>query len=156
MKKSHDSYPIIAHNFQMCDCEASWRRLAKLWRVVTIGRWAREKPSAVYKRSNKAIFQCRLEDSRVHPVCWRSSSLLILARGTTLDSLVVLCRDGNRMHSLWIALWKSCDCCNLIGSTHIPAEKTKCWLKSPDSFSLPPPRAPPRRKRGWLARLNRP
>ena len=24
---------------------------------------------------------------------------------------------------------------------------------SPDSFSLPPPRAPPRRKRGWLARL---
>ena len=38
--KSHDSYPIIAHNFQMCNLHAKHvlERLAKLWTVVTVGR----------------------------------------------------------------------------------------------------------------------
>ena len=85
--------------------------------------------------------------------------LLILAWGTTLDSLVALCSDGNHTHcsSLKYAMnimWLL-HAISLARSAYIPSEKAKCWRKSPCTLFFPPSfqLCPLLGKRGWPARL---
>ena len=74
--------------------------------------------------------------------------------GTTLDSLVALCSDGNRTHCLSELRYENHVTAAI--SLALPTfrqRKRNVGLSHQTLFPLPPPCAPPRRKRGWLARL---